>query len=138
MQINGSPGLGIALAMMHLGAAAALGMAPLPWTVRVLVWILIGISLVRSLRLHATRQGADAVTALLLEADQELSLRLKGSSDWQSCQVLSQALHPWVVVLRVRCRPRRGTLSLVICADAVEPSAFRRLRARLRLRREAA
>jgi hypothetical protein len=138
LQINPSIRLGIALASVHLGAAAAVAAVALPWGVYVLLWTVVGASLVRNLRLHASRQAATAATAVLLEADEELSLRFGASPEWQTCHVVSRALHRWVVLLRVRCPPPRRTLNLVICADAVEASAFRRLRARLRLRRAAA
>jgi len=107
-------------------------LAPLPWAIRLVVWLALGLSLAYALTLHALRTAPRAVVALELDADGNLALQTQADPNWQSYTLRSSFVHPWVTLLRVRPDGRRsGTQTLLIAADAAEPEAFRRLRARL-------
>jgi hypothetical protein len=90
-------------------------------------------SLYHGFQTHAARAGSRSVSALLLEADGELSVQLGSNPDWHPCRMVSRAVYPGVVLLRLRRAGTRLPFTVVVAGDAVEPVAFRQLRARLRL-----
>lgn len=125
------------MAGTHLGAAIVVGVVPLPAALAAGLWLTLGVSLYDVLRRHGLRFGAGVVTGLALGADGNCQVEHRGQESALACRVVSGLVQPWVVVLRLRCEGRRRPLGLVLAADALEPQAFRRLRARLRLQRPA-
>ena len=138
LQLKESAWCGRILALLHAGAAACVSAALLTWPVKLALWLALAASLFHGFRMHATRTGSRCVSALLLEADGELSVRFGSDSAWYPCRIDSRAVYPGAVLLRLRRAEARLPFSVVVAADAVEPAAFRRLRARLRLGNEAA
>jgi hypothetical protein len=134
LELGVSPVAIAALLVGHAGAAVLLLVSAVPWAGRVLLWTLLAASLAWHLPRHGTRRSAHAVTALLLEADGELSVRMGTDGPWQACAIARCALHPWIVLLRLRCPARRLPLDVLILPDATRRESLRRLRARLKVR----
>ncbi|HSD97824.1 MAG TPA: protein YgfX [Sulfuricaulis sp.] len=109
--------------------------APIAWPVRLMLWMLIGASLYRSLRIYVWRQGSTAIETLEMDGEGVVSVRFAGKDAWHVCQIASRFVHPWLTLLSLNIEGRRCPVSLAIVADAVEPEAFRRWRVALKLRR---
>jgi len=132
--INNSRLLARALLAAHVGAAGVVLLMPLAGWLQLPLLLLVGTSLYRTLRLHATRQAREAVHAVALESDGDWTLRLRNTQDRGPCRLRTHYVHPWLVIVRLHCRHTRFPVNLLIAADAVEHDAFRRLRARLTFR----
>ena len=126
------------LLLMHLGGALLVGLIPLVWSLKGLLWVALAVSVVRVWRLHVSRTSPHAITALELDHEGTCSVRRGQTGPWQVCERFQAVVHPWMAILLLRCEGRRWPIGLVIAADAVEPEPFRRLRARLRLQTRAA
>ncbi len=122
------------LLFVHLGGMALLTTVPVAWPVRLALWALLGMSLYRSLRVHAWRQGTTAIEAIEMDGEGVMSLRFAGKDDWHVCRITSRFVHPWLTLLSIKIESRRWPVSLAIAADAVEPEPFRRWRVALRFR----
>lgn len=106
---------------------------PVAWSIRLILWTLLGVSLYRYLRIHAWRQGASAIEALELDGEGLVSVRFTGKDNWHVCQVANRFVHPWLTLLSLNIEGRRWPVGLAIAADAVEPEPFRRWRVALKL-----
>ena len=121
------------LSFMHLGGMLLVETVNLEWLPRAGLWVLLGLSLYRSLRLHALRNAPRAIEALEIDRENIFSVKLKGAKEWRSCRLSSRFIHPWITMLVLRIDSRWWPENLVIVADAVETESFRRWRARLKL-----
>lgn len=131
VRIKGSPTLAILLALLHGGAIAIALTLPVPLWARLGVAVVLGVSLYNNVNRHALRRGAQAVRALEFY-DGQYALRLNSGELRSGCALCAWHVHPWIVILRLRCPGRRVPVNLVLTADAVEPETFRRLRVQLR------
>jgi hypothetical protein len=122
-----------ALLFVHLGGMALLMVVPVAWPVRLALWTLLGMSLYRSLRVHAWRQGPSAIETIEMDGEGVMSVCFAGKDDWHVCQITSRFVHPWLTLLSLKIESRRWPISLAIAADAVEPEPFRRWRVALKL-----
>ena len=111
---------------------ALLVAVPVAWPVRLALWALLGMSLYRSLRIHAWRQGPSAIETIEMDGEGVVSVRYTGKDDWHACQITSRFIHPWLTLLSLKIESRRWPVSLAIAADAVEPEPFRRWRVALK------
>jgi hypothetical protein len=93
------------------------------------------VSLYRSLRIHAWRQGPSAIETIEMDGEGVVLVRFAGKDNWYVCQINSRFVHPWLTLLSLEIESRRWPVSLTIAADAVEPEAFRRWRVALKLQR---
>jgi len=112
---------------------ALLMAVPVSWPVRLALWALLGMSLYRSLRIHAWRQGPSAIETIEMDGEGVVSVCLAGKDDWHACQITSRFVHPWLTLLSLKIESRRWPVSLAIATDAVEPEPFRRWRVALKL-----
>lgn len=129
--IKNSRSLAWTLLVVHAGAAGIVLWIPLAAWLQLLALACLAASFHRVFTLHARRTAARAVHSVELEGDGDWTLRLKNMQDWGPCRLRARFVHPWLVVVQLRCPSSRLPLSLVIAADAVERDTFRRLRARL-------
>lgn len=118
---------------MHLGGILLVAAVPVIWPVRLGLWGALGWSLYYSLVTHAWRSSPLAITAIELDNEEQVSVRLADSEAWQPVQITSRFVHPWLTLMSLRLESRRWPVSLVIAADAVEVEPFRRWRVALKL-----
>jgi len=123
-----------ALLLVHLGGMLLLVAVPVFWLIRLALWALLGVSLYRSLRVHAWRQGPSAIETIEMDGEGVVSVRFAGMDGWHACQITGRFIHPWLTLLSLKIEDRRWPVSLAIAADAVEPEPFRRWRVALRFR----
>ena len=123
-----------ALLLVHLGGMLLLLVVPVSWLIRLALWALLGMSLYRSLRVHAWRQDPSAIETIEMDGEGVVSVRFAGMDGWHACQITSRFIHPWLTLLSLKIEDRRWPVSLAIAADAVEPEPFRRWRVALRFR----
>lgn len=116
---------------LHAGALAIAVTVPVPWGVRVAMAVLVGMSAYGTVRRHALRRGPGAVQAVELDHSGDWRLSLGGRDALGPCRVLACYVHPWIVVVQLRCQGRRLPVGLVLTADAVDPEQLRALRVRL-------
>jgi hypothetical protein len=124
-----------ALLLVHLGGMLLLLAVPVFWLIRLALWALLGMSLYRSLRVHAWRQGPSAIETIEMDGERVVSVRFTGKEGWHTCLIISRFVHPWLTLLSLKIEDRYWPVSLVITADAVEPEPFRRWRVALKLHR---
>lgn len=122
--------LSLVVAASHLGAVALILLIPLPIGVQALLVGALLASLYQAVMRHALRRGPGAVTDLEIDTDGEYALR-RGAGDWTPCRYVESFLSPWLVIVRLRPEGGRRAVNIVLARDAVEPNAFRELRARL-------
>lgn len=121
------------LAAIHLGGMVLALLVPLPFLLTTGLLIALAASLANSLGTHGWRRTDRAITAFELDHEGLCSVQLGQQPDWHECDVLRAVIHPWVMLLWLRIKGRRWPSGLVLAGDAIEPEAFRRLRARLPL-----
>jgi hypothetical protein len=124
-----------ALLLAHLGGMLLLLAVPVFWLIRLALWALLGMSLYRSLRVHAWRQGPSAIETIEMDGEGIVSVRFAGKEDWRTCRITNQFVHPWLTLLSLKIENRRWPVSLAIAVDAVEPDPFRRWRVALKFHR---
>jgi len=126
------------LAAIYLGGMALVLLVSLPFLLTVALLVTLTASMAQSLRTHGWRQTSRTITAIELDHEGLCSVRLGQEPGWRECDVLRAVIHPGLVLLWLRIKGRRWPTGLVLAGDAVEPEAFRRLRARLPLEIRAA
>jgi len=122
------------LLFVHLGGILLIALIPLVWTVRVVIWALLGWSLYRTLRVHAWRNLPSAIRALEIDNEGVAAVRFAGDAGWRSARITAWFVHPWLTLLSLRVEGKKIPVNLAIAADAVEAEPFRRWRVRLKLR----
>ncbi len=116
---------------LHAGALVIALAVPLPWGARVALAMLVGMSAYGTVRRHALRWGGGAVQAVELDQSGDWRLSVEGRDALGPCRMLACYVHPWVVVVQLRCQARRLPVGLVLAADAVDAEQLRALRVRL-------
>lgn len=122
--------LGGLMAGSHAGAGVLLWTLPWPVGVRLALTAGLMVSLIHALRRHALRQDPKAITGLEIDTDGDYRLRA-GQGDWTACQYVESFQSEWLVLVRLKLDTQRWPLTVLLARDAVEPDAFRELRARL-------
>jgi hypothetical protein len=138
VDLGRSRALIVVLAVVHGGAAVLASVSPMPMPIRVAVLALLGVSLYNTLCVHALRCARAAVAAIAVDEEGGCALRWRNAEVWEDGRVVEKSVQRWLAVLVVRASGQRWPIGVVICADAVSPEAFRRLRLRLRLQTAAA
>jgi hypothetical protein len=102
---------------------------PLPAWTQIVALCLLVYSLYHVLRRHARLTHAHAVTGLEIDVDGSFSLRQLGI--WTPGRCIENFQSDWLAIVRVKLDSRRRPVNILLARDAVEPNAFRELRARL-------
>ncbi|MFQ6021136.1 MAG: protein YgfX [Acidiferrobacterales bacterium] len=131
--LKGSLTLTAIMLALHVGAWLIVLSLPISWWLRIALSMVVVLSLYHTLWLHALRRASHAVSNVMLEGDGDWTLRLQNSDGRGPCRLRTHYVHPWVVLVQLRCPGAWLPVNLVIPADAVDADAFRRLRARLKL-----
>ncbi len=131
LYVNPSWYLAALLSGLHAGALTIILMVPISWGARAVLTVLIGLSAFRAIKRHALRRGVGAVQAVQLDESGDWRLSLGDRDTLGPCRLLAFYLHPWVIVVQLRCRARRLPVGLVLTADAVDAGQLRALRVRL-------
>lgn len=138
INIKDSPILTGVLLTIHLGGMLLVVLVSLPWWLRIGLAGALAASMAISLGRHGWRRASRAITAFELDHEGIASIREGRDSNWRECTIRRAVIHPGIALLWLHVNGRRWPCSLVLAADAVEPEAFRRLRARLLLETRAA
>lgn len=118
---------------LHIGAIGLLLYIPIPMILRLGLVGLVGVSLAWSLWRVAGLGGRQRLRRLRIDAGENVALGL-GEGDervWMDCRPVECFVHPWLMILRLRCDGRRRPVRVVLGRDALAPPDSRRLRARL-------
>ncbi len=94
---------------------------------------LVGVSLTWGLWRVAGLSGRQRLRRLRIDAGENVALGL-GEGDervWMDCRLVECFVHPWLMILRLRCDGRRRPVHVVLGRDALVAPDSRRLRARL-------
>lgn len=126
------------LTAIHLGGMVLVLLVPLPLLSIAGLQAALAVSLANSLGTHGWRRTRRTITALELDHEGLCSVQLGESPDWHECDIKRAVIHPRLVLLWLQIKGRRWPTGVVLAGDAVEPEAFRRLRARLPLETRAA
>ena len=133
LDLHESPALLAMLLFIHAGALLSIILTPLAWFSQAGLGAAIVLSGYYSISLHALRRADAAVTGLE-ESDGKYAVQWKKDKRWSQCALVTGFVHPWAVILCLRCPGRLMPINLVILKDAVKVDAFRDLRARLTVR----
>ena len=133
LALGRSPRLAVLLGAVHAGAGFSVWVTPLPLWLRAALAALLAANAYVHVNRHALRRGARAVHAVALRNGSCLVRRGVGRA-WYVCELTAAHVHPRFTLLRLRERGAKRAHDVVIGADAVDPLAFRALRAALRTR----
>jgi hypothetical protein len=117
---------------LHAGAALLLFVLAIP----VFGKLLGGIALAMSF--FIARRASHRLRELAVDSDGEWTIRLRGDGEPRPCVPTPHLITESLVLLSARREGRRWPLVAALASDSLENDAFRRLRARLRLRSPAA
>jgi hypothetical protein len=124
-------------AVIHAGGVVVTAVVPMPWVIRILIWLALGLSFIQIITIHAWRWSTSAVAVIEMDSESYVALRYVGEELWHPARITSRFIHPWLTVMSLRVEGRRWPVNVVIAVDAVEPEPFRRWRAALKLQTEA-
>jgi hypothetical protein len=135
LRLGPSARLGWLLGAGHVGVVVLCWITALGW------WLSIGlstaavVSLAVTLRYHALRSAAGALTALELRQDGSVAVQDQ-QGRWSEARVLgSSFVSPVLTILNLKVAGARLRRSVVVAPDSLPPDDFRRLRVWLRWRR---
>jgi len=132
VSIGGSAGLAWVLCLGHTGAAMVLLPVFLPAWIKTLIAVAILASLLRSLMRVALLKTADAVVAVEIKDEGEISFRTR-RGEWRDGRLSgSSYVSSWLTILLIVEERQRNARSVVIVPDNVDADEFRRLRVKLR------
>jgi toxin CptA len=117
----------------HIGGALLVATLPLTLAWQALLLTALAVSGANALARHAWRRCRQSVVEVALDADGLHTLRFRAEATELPFTITARFLHPRLALIAARCPACRGTLRIVIPADAVEAERFRRWRARVRL-----
>lgn len=122
------------ICLIHLGVIPVLPLSALPGWVVVAVIPAIIASLCFALRKHVFLNSMTSVVRLFLNGDEEWWLTNAHGRTLKVRLVSPTLVHPLLTILRFRADRNRYTL--ILTADTAPPDEFRRLRVRLRFRKQ--
>jgi hypothetical protein len=121
----------VVLIGLHAGAIVLLVALSIP----VITKLLGGIVLV--LGFYIAWRTSRRLRGLAVDSDGEWTIHLRGDEGPRPCVPTPHLITESLVLLSARVEGRRCPLTAAVAADSLEDDAFRRLRARLRLRNPA-
>lgn len=116
----------------HLSALATLPYMALPGWIMIVIALIVGISLYRSIYTHVLLKGSRAVRALVWEASGEILVLDGKGRQYQAALAPGSFAHPWAVIINLKPKGRLKR-ALVLMPDSVAVDILRQLRMRLRL-----
>jgi hypothetical protein len=126
--------LALTLLVMHGGALALLPAVALPlWLALAVGFAVVG-SMVHTLNTYALLRSKRSVVHLIWEDEDRWTLLQAGGTTHEGDLRPGGYVHPQLVVLNFRTDA--GRRAVVLLRDSVDPTTFRRLRARLATRRQ--
>lgn len=132
LHLRPSPRLAILLLLVHALAAAAVGLAGLPFGVTALLWILLPFSAFHLIRHHALLRASGSPLRLQTREDGSVEYQTR-EGKWLRLHLLPQStLFPFLAVLCLRPAQGGRNRALTIFSDALSPEDWRRLRVWLR------
>jgi len=130
--LKGSLLLAIALIFIHGGALFWLFSFVLPlWVKFVVAPVIIG-SALQQLRCHLLQKGKRAVTGLEWDGGDEWQLQMAQGQSISARLLGSSFVSPWLIVLNFKTATSRRLLPVIIMADTIDSTSFRRLTSKLR------
>lgn len=131
IELQPSRRLALLLGGAHCAALLLLVLLPMAWWVELPGGLLLATSAVMTIRQHALRRGANAVTALAFVDRSQLRLRM-GDGAWREGRIRgSSTVGAGFAVLNVELKGK-GSVSVVFIGDGIAAEDFRRLRVWLR------
>jgi len=118
--------------LIHIGAMTIVVLLPLAWGWRALLLMLLAVSLADGIWQTAWRRGRRAVTAIHLDGDGNVELRIGQQGRWQNVRLAQRTVLSPCLLLVWRPVNGRWWRSLIVPADATTADGFRRLRVALR------
>ncbi|MBX3715315.1 MAG: hypothetical protein KF738_04890 [Burkholderiales bacterium] len=126
-----------AVAWVWAAAAAALAAAlaaPLSWPAKALLATALAVAMVRALRRHGARERPGSIRRLVVDLAGRVEARRADGVTTTGHLAPDAFVAPWLTVLRWVPDGARLSRAIVVFPDAVDTSAFRRLRILLRWR----
>jgi toxin CptA len=120
-----------ALSSAHVAAMVMVLVVPLPMWAQAGAMALLAVSLIHSLRRHASLSAADAIVALSLHGDDAMLFRRDGR-EVAGRLLGNSTVTPYLSILNVRPQGARWSRSVVIVPDGLDAEMFRQLRVWLR------
>jgi hypothetical protein len=123
--------LAVVLGGAHGAVLLLLVLLPVAWWIVLPGGLLLAASAVMTIRQHALRRGANAVTALAFADRSQLRLRM-GDGAWREGKIRgSSTVGAGFAVLNIELKGK-GSASVVLLGDGIAEEDFRRLRVWLR------
>ncbi len=126
-----------AVAWAWAAAAAALAAtlaAQVPWQARAVLAMALAVAMVRALRRHGARESPGSIRRFVVDLAGRVEARRADGVTATGRLAPDAFVAPWLTVLRWVPDGARLSRAIVVFPDAVDTSAFRRLRILLRWR----
>lgn len=116
------------LCINHVLAFTIVWLLSFPICLSLLLSLVIGSSLYYTLRLHAFKNAAFAISKLYKNSDGSWDLYSKTGNEWRGV-LRSNSLHTrYFLILNFKVEQRYFPVSLILCKDALNEADFRSLR----------
>jgi hypothetical protein len=122
---------GISLA--HGGAVCLLWPVALPVGLKIIFLLMICISFINSMHKHLYFRNNNSPVELFLNDEDEWLLTTRKNGTYEVQLHAEHYVHPWLVVLLFSTEARNHTI--ILTPDMIHPDVFRRLRVRLRFKK---
>ena len=122
---------GISLA--HGGAVCLLWSVALPVGLKIIFLLMTCISFINSMHKHLYFLDDNRPVELFLNNEDEWFLTTRKDETYEVQLHAEHYVHPWLVVLLFRTEARKHTI--ILTPDMIHPDVFRRLRVRLRYKK---
>ena len=122
---------GISLA--HGGAVRLLWPVALPVGLKIILLLMICASFVKSMHSHLYYFNDNDPVELFLNNEDEWFLTTRKGETYEVQLYPEHYVHPWLVVLLFRAEAQKHTI--ILTPDMINPDIFRRLRVRLRYKK---
>ena len=116
---------------LHAGAVMVITPLILVWQVKTMLTLMIVSSLIYVLNTHVLLRSRHAVVQMEWQ-DEDWTLRTASGAEWRGQLLPSSYTHPNLIVLNFKlAKPAPRFRAIVILADSLDPTSYRRLRALL-------
>ena len=126
--------IAVAVAILHVSAAAVVWLVPLPILGKAVFTLAIAVSLIYFMARDAALHASRSIVALELREDGGIACQTR-NGEWLECNLLgSSYVSPGMTVVNLRARGWTGYRRVILVPDNVDAEDFRRLRTWLRWR----
>lgn len=132
LTVGASPRFAALTGLMHLAAGGAVWASGIGLAASVSLSLVIAAAAYHSLSREALRRNASSIVAIILHPDCRCAFTTRDGTEAEAELLDSSFVSPALTVVNLHPHGRRLARHVIIFPDAVEPTAYRKLRVRLK------